>query len=114
MRSVREAKEFLASQIAEEAQREGTPLSEMSARCSTFRRLRLADLRPRHDLLKLFLTAMAIVAVIVSGIHLGRKGLAISLQRFPAHLPDLVIASVEFLRPSILSNMVYFLYLFYP
>ena len=36
MRSVREAKEFLASQIAEEAQREGTPLCEIERKMLYF------------------------------------------------------------------------------
>jgi hypothetical protein len=139
MRSVREAKEFLASQIAEEAQRESTPLSEIERKMlyfsetgwtlpdimevnekfdsaydqddyehkianlirKAYRRacgdeasyekwrtsisilnrgdhylsvmIRIAGLRPRHDQLKLFLTAMAIVVVIISGILLSIK-----------------------------------------
>jgi hypothetical protein len=140
MRSVREAKDFLASEIAEEAQREGTPFSEIERKMlyfsetgwtlpdmmkvyeefdstygqdeyerkiarlirGAYRRacrdktatyekwhasikilnkgdhylsvmIRLAGLRPRHDQLKLFLTAMAIVAVMISGILLSIK-----------------------------------------
>jgi len=137
MRSVREAKDFLASEIAEEAQREGTPLSEIERKMlyfsetgwalpdimevneefdsaydqddyehkvanlirKAYRRacedkagyekwrtsisvlnrgdhylsvmIRIVGLRPRHDQLKLFLTAMAIVAVVISGILLS-------------------------------------------
>ena len=140
MKSVRDAKDFLASQIAEEAQREGTPLSEIERKMLYFSEtgwtlpdmmeiydrfdatydqneyehkiahlirgayrhackdgagdyekwwagvrilnkgdhylsvmVRLAGLRPRHDQLKLFLTAIAIVAVIVAGILLSIK-----------------------------------------
>jgi hypothetical protein len=140
MKSVREAKEFLASEIAEEAQREGVSFSEVERKMlyfsetgwtlpdmmevydkfdstsdqdeyehkiarlirGAYRRackektrnyekwwasirilnkgdhylsvmIRLAGLRPRHDQLKLLLTAMGVVAVIIAGILLSIK-----------------------------------------
>jgi hypothetical protein len=140
MKSVREAKEFLASEIAEEAQREGIAFSEIERKMLYFSEtgwtlpdmmdiydkfdsaydqdeyehkvarlirgaygraskdktgnyekwwagirildkgdhylsvmIRLAGVRPRHDQLKLFLTAMAIVGVVIAGILLSIK-----------------------------------------